>query len=139
MSSVIYLHASSNDCSDYFPNNNASIFRVKLNKPLNLNGVWKIGICEIDVNSDISERVCVECSLCGDGLIVDGKQTRVLRTFTLNQNYHEIYPILFYVPIETRFVDSIEFRLVKPDGTPILFRDKSAAVHMTLQLMSTCL
>jgi hypothetical protein len=118
MDKDIYLHVSSSDSSQYFSPNNAGHFCLKLNTPLDLNGSWVIGVCEVDMqNIDVSANtgrgfscVAIECNIC-TGLIVNGVQRRVLRVMPLKTDVAEVYPIVFYVPIETRFIDTIEFRV----------------------------
>jgi hypothetical protein len=133
MNRPIFLHVTSKDSHEYFPNNSSQMFILKLNKPLNLTGLWKIGLCEIFIEGVFSELMSLTCNIC-QGVILDGKQSRVLRTLKVyDGNYDEIYPIVFYVPIETRFVDTIEFCLVQTDGTPVLLKGESH-VSMTLHL-----
>ena len=129
----IYLHVTNDDSTAYFPNNNASVFHVKLNKPLYLKGAWQLGVCELEIKCDLSSYLYVVCSAC-QVLVVDGKQTRVLRALSVNKTYHEIYPVIFYVPVETQFIDTIEFRLIQRNGTPISFKEQESFVHMTLHL-----
>ena len=123
------MNVSSNDSRVYFPHNTASVFHIKLNKPLILNGIWKIGVCEIEIKGDFSGFACLVCNIC-QGLIVDGKQTSVLRTFNLKPHYHQIYPHIFHFPIQTRFIDTIEFRLIERDGTAISFKQNDAYIYI---------
>jgi hypothetical protein len=130
-----YLHVTSKDSFVYFPTNEANSFRLKLNTPLNLTGLWKIGLCQLMLNGILSENVCIVCNIC-QGFICDGTQTRILRILRVdkNENFDESYPVIFYVPVEVRFIDTIEFRLIERDGSPVLFKPGEGSVNMTLHL-----
>jgi hypothetical protein len=129
----MYLHVSNKDSLQYFPQNEAAIFRVKLKNTLNLNGAWKIGICSIDIyNMDVKSNkaagvvgVYITCSAC-TGLIVDGEQTRVLRCIKLERNVHVTYSDVFYVPLDVCFLDTIEFSVVRDTSTLVLFGKPSS-------------
>ena len=169
----IYIHVSSKDSAAYFPENRADNFRIKLAKRLELKGVWKIAICEINVSDVILRRpvvvvkradgdseddnddqktdvkmnvdangvdddtVCIHCNVC-TGLIVNGEQTRILRTLPLKKNQYKIYPIHYYCPLETQNIDTIEFNICKSNGTPLSFDAESGHVSMTLRLKRSC-
>ena len=128
MNRGIYLHATSKDSAVYFPDNEVNSFRLKLNTPLNLTGLWKIGLCQLMLKGILSETVCVACNIC-QGFICDGTQTRIIRILRVdgNENFDESYPVIFYVPIEVRFIDTIEFRLIKKDGTPVVFKSEDSS------------
>lgn len=144
----LYLHVSSSDSLDYFPQNCPAAFRIKLNTPLYLVGRWKIGVCEIHVeNLDIGTQhahgsvLCVQCNVC-TGMIVNGVQTRALRCCQIERKFHHIYEHIYYRPVERQFIDSIEFALTKGACTPASFavdemdgkEVDSGSVSLTLHL-----
>jgi hypothetical protein len=213
----IYLNVSSNDSVLYFPDNNASNFRIKLARPLSLIGCWKIGLCEIhickvvkndlsinqivgecissrsskdgtdknggldvDTNMDTVDNVndknesitpvsggsgisgivpkhacrggisghttptvesCnptrvsvrIDCSICM-GLIVNGEQTRTIRTLAIKGDVYEVFPIVYYVPLETHYIDTIEFHIRSTCGEMLSFDTSAVRVEMTLRL-----
>ena len=115
----MYIRVTSKDSVDYYPENTAELFRVKLSSRLDLQGSWKIGVCDMGIgNVDVSaskkngaSTFNISCDIC-TGFIVNGVQTRVLRTIPIQTNYQKTYPIVFYLPIETGSLDTIEFRVV---------------------------
>jgi hypothetical protein len=156
----IYLSVSSKDSSVYFRDNSAANFRVKLAKRLELIGCWKIALCEISLSNvivkaptrvntsddsdddgteaanmlnDDDDTICIHCSVC-TGLIVNGKETRVLRTLPLKKNQYKIYPIQYYLPLETRYIDTIEFHIDTSSGKPVTFDKQTGQTSMTLRL-----
>ena len=134
----LYLYVTSKDSEPYFPHNKPSIFHVKLNNTLNLNGSWEIGVCSVDLagvnvskNVDAS-KLFIVCKICSD-MIVDGKQTRILRSLPLKPDINETYHHIYYVPIEVRFIDSIEFRIINDAAGEASFgsEDKSDTQPIT--------
>ena len=149
MDSSIYLRVSNKDSLLYFPENEASLFRVKLKNTLNLTGLWLIGLCSVDmVHVDVSgntatgaSTLAITCNIC-TGLIVDGSQTRVLRCLELHSDVHVLYTNIFYVPVEVGFLDTIEFSVITDVSKPTLFGTRLTSdsamqpgiVSMTLHL-----
>ena len=143
------MYVTNKDSALYFPQNQPSIFRVKLKNTLILTGSWKIGVCTIDMtNVDVkgnnaagARGLFLTCSVC-TGVIVDGVQTRVLRCVQLDSDIHHTYSDIFYVPVEVGFLDTIEFGVITDVSKPALFGVKSTedsdviagTVSMTLHL-----
>jgi hypothetical protein len=160
----IYLNVCSKDSAVYFPQNKPSNFRVKLAKPLNLVGCWKIGLCEIHLcNIDLKNTIvkpkinngmgdsgdddddvpvsnikdiptiCIDCNIC-TGLIVNGVQTRTIRKVWGKKNIYKVFPVVYYVPIEKGYMDTIHFNIHTSVGTPVTFDTTYGRVEMTLRL-----
>lgn len=136
----IYLHVSSKDSSVYFPGNKAGSFRIKLDKRLELKGIWEIALCEINVSNVVmtnpdedDDAICIHCNVCM-GLIVNGTQTRILRTLPLKKNQYKIYPIQYYCPLETQNIDTIQFDICRSNGKAVSFNAQTGYVSMTLRL-----
>ena len=83
------------------------------------------------INED--DTICIHCSVC-NGLIVNGRQSQILRTLPLKKNQYKIYPIQYYLPLETRYIDTIEFHIATSTGRPVSFDSKTGKVVMTLRL-----
>jgi hypothetical protein len=175
---TFYLHVSSADSLPYFPNNKPDNFRVKLSKPLNLTGCWKIGLCEIrlanvtinkvtrvkrtnnkvikgvsdvdtvvknDVKNDdmLIEKVnvkcmpsvSIDCNIC-TGLIVNGIQTRTLRKVWGKKNIYKVYPLVYYVPVEKVYIDTIEFNIYSGVDRVVTFDAVYGLTEMVLRLKS---
>jgi hypothetical protein len=155
----LYIHISSKDSKDYFPNNKVAHFRVKLGRPLNLQGSWVVGLCEIQLRN-LSNKAAlvlvddnapgrgddtggveepdivnlrVECSICM-GLIVGGVQTRTLRTLMVKGSLYKVFPLIYYLPVETRYTDTLEFRILNSNGQLATFDEVNGMVEMTLRL-----
>jgi hypothetical protein len=152
----VYLSVCSKDSATYFPNNKPANFRVKLAQPLQLTGCWKVGLCEIQLcNINIKKKgnasndnddthtpvingkdiptISINCNIC-TGLIVNGVQTRTLRKVWGKKNIYKVFPIVYYVPLEKGYVDTIEFNIRDTDGELVSFDTLYGKVEMTLRL-----
>jgi hypothetical protein len=113
----MYIIVSNSDSKSYYADNEANHFRVKLSKPLNLEGDWYVGVCELHV-TDNAENMGIlgfNADIC-NGMIADGSQTYLLRTFNCKRNVHESYPLIHYLPVGKLFIDTMEFYLTDSSG-----------------------
>jgi hypothetical protein len=113
----MYIVVANSDSPTYFSDNKATRFRVKLSKPLVLDGDWYVGVCEIHV-TDNAENIGIVGfnSDISNGLIVNGIQSHLLRRFNCKRNVHETFPIVYYLPVDKLFIDTLKFYLTGPTG-----------------------
>ena len=132
--SSIYIIARSTDSLDFYSDNTATRFIVKLAKPLNLVGSWKVALCEISVseNGTTAGIVGLNCNIC-NGLLAEGVQTQLLRTFKCARNIHEVFHKPYYVPVEKLFIDTLELYITGSGGNQITLSPR-AKVSCTLHL-----
>ena len=133
--SSIYIIVSSTDSVEYYPDNKASRFIVKLAKPLNLSGSWKVALCEISVfeNGVSVGIVGLNCNIC-NGLVTEGVQTQILRKFKCARNINEVFQNAYYMPVEKLFIDTLELYITGSGGKPITLSPKAKLV-CTLHLL----
>ena len=133
--SSIYIVASSTDSLEYYTENNASHFIVKLAKPLNLSGSWKVALCQINVygNGATAGIVGLNCNIC-NGLLTEGVQTQILRTFKCARNTDEVFHKPYYVPVDRLFIDTLEIYITGSGGKQITLSPKAQLV-CTLHLL----
>lgn len=111
-----YLVVNSNDSLEYFQENQAGNFRVKLKEALFLQGSgWHVGLCEIngllwDVDSDDTVYIC--CNICNGVLLPNGSEG-LLRPMRISDDgeIHETFSYVMYSPLQTQFIDVIEIKL----------------------------
>ena len=145
MGDDIYIHVSSADSENYFSQNKAAAFRIKFNTPFDLRGRWKIGLCEIHLdNVDIiknrgASSFFVNCSIC-TGMVVNGIQTRALRSIEATKNCHQVFTRIYYRPVEAMFIDTMEFTITKGGRTLVAFAlDEVAGGHADIGKVSLIL
>jgi hypothetical protein len=111
-----YMIASSTDSIEYFDKNHVGNFRIKVEKTIHLqHGEWYVGLCEIhgtlwDV--EVNDTVYVLSNL-SNGILVPSNKEGVLRGVNIRSRtyiYYE-YKHRIYIPVQTHFIDMIEFSL----------------------------
>jgi hypothetical protein len=127
----MYIIVSNSDSSNYYTDNKANHFRVKLSKPLNLEGDWYVGLADIHLteNAENMGMLGFNADICS-GLIADGVQTQLLRRFNCKRNVHVAFNTLYYVPVGKLFIDTMEFYITDADG-------KLASLSATVKLQVT--
>jgi hypothetical protein len=113
----MYLSVTNSDSKDFYADNKASHFRVKLGKTVHLEGNWSVAIAEIHVSDNTANfgLLSINCDVC-NGIWINGLQSHLLRRFNCRKNVHESFPILFYLPVEKVFIDTLEFFITTGEG-----------------------
>ena len=114
MDHIVYIR--SDECDDYFKDNQPYKFKVHLKNPLILKGFWTVALqefyCTIPSKAKNDEVLHLFCNICKES-IIDGELKPILRRIpstkksqwlhTFNTPYHlpvlkqEIYEIEFYI------------------------------------------
>ena len=107
----MFILVRSSDSVNYFPDNKPGHFRVKLQRPLIFEGLWSVGLCEIHTSTAANVApaglLSLHCNTC-DGMLVGGGRSNVLRMLPYKRNIHEVYTNVYYMPVETHFIESLE-------------------------------
>ena len=118
----LYVCANSADSKTYFPDNTVGHFRVKLQRPLLLEGNWVMGLCEVHVTIGLERPpkglLALHCNTC-DGMIVGGATSNVIRTVQSKRHIHKVYTNVYYMPVETHFIESLEIYFRDSEGNPL--------------------
>ncbi len=111
-----YIFASSRDSIIDFPTNQNAKFRIKIEKPLNLDQYWYVALCQVRfllTSQDPSRSLSINCNICSPSFIA-GKSDRVLRTVS-RRGIENIYKP-YYHPVSQRYIESIEFNISNSQG-----------------------
>jgi hypothetical protein len=135
----MYIVVTNADSESYYADNTPNHFRVKLSKPLKLESEWSVGLCEIHVTENDENRAVLGLNLdiC-NGFIVDGIQTRVLRKFNCKRNVHVAFPIIYYMPVDKLFLDTLEIYLTGASGA-VSSLTSDVKVECTLHFKPSCI
>ena len=111
-----YMVVSSNDSKEYFEHNHPGNFRVKLKKSIHLlHGGWYVGLCEINGTLwkvKANDMVYIMSNL-SNGILLPSNKDGLLRGVNIRSStkiYTE-YKHRIYIPIQTHFIDMLEFSL----------------------------
>ena len=127
----------------YYPDNKPNEFRLKFCRPLVLEGYWKVCICDINftgISHNTSEetigiKYLVNFSSC-DGLYIDGLSTNTFRCFPRAREQHLVFKHLFYMPVNTVYLNTCELEVQVRDGKgkllPITCEKDKSIIYISL-------
>jgi hypothetical protein len=135
----MYIVVSNVESESYYPDNKPNHFRVKLSKPLKLPSESSVGLCEIHISESTGTQgmLGLNLDIC-NGLIINGIQSHMLRKFNGKKNVHEAFPVVYYMPVEKLFLDTLEIYLTASDGA-IASLGADAKVECTLHFRQSCI
>ena len=128
----MYLFLSSADSQQFFPANNQSDFRVKLDTPIVLDNHWHISLCEITFKlkpSDTSRSLVVYSSICMPSYI-SNQSAPVLRR--ISRKGAQEFVNKQYFPIGRKYIESVDVYIRNERGETPIFNDKP--LELTLHL-----
>ena len=105
----MYMFLSSLDSPDYYPDNAAHHFRVKLSKPISLDEHWYVALCEIRAKWDTVEKkndrsTIIFCDLC-ENSVVNAFPKPVLRR--LSRKVSQEFSNRQYIRVTQRYIETI--------------------------------
>ena len=127
-----YLFLSSADSQQFFPDNSAADFRIKLDIPIILDAHWHVCLCEITFklkSGDNSKSLSVYSSICRPSYI-DNHAAPILRRIT--RKGAQEFMSRQYFPIARRYIESLDIYIRNEQGEKPLFADKP--IELTLHL-----
>lgn len=132
-----YLYVRSDESSIYFDDNTTHRFRVQLNFPLYLPGVWKVALVEFHATEKskstlkADDGLYIYTDLCKDA-IVRGEERPLLRRLEKSSRgkWDYILDQPFYVPVSKTEVREFEVYIKREGGEEAAHLVKP--VHLTL-------
>lgn len=132
---------------EYYQANTVDNFRVRLNKPLILQGgFWKVALCEIHVANllldagDVKKEniyLQIEFESC-EGLLVHGYPTHALRFIPYAPNIRAVFSDPFYVPLQTGYIDSCHITVKPVANKPAMIQQlENSLITCTLHFKKT--
>lgn len=124
----------STDSSEYFENK-SNCFRIQLNKQVQLDGYWTIGLTEFTTESwnsnKKSQEVFICCDMCEE-TFVGGKDMPLLRRVYLGekQETNIIYELPYYVPVKIGQLQQICIYITDREGNLVSFLDGPVSVTL---------
>ena len=131
----IYFLVSSSDSSTFYGGKNTPCnFKVKLYKPLTLQGRWEVGLasCLLDTKDPLPLLQLVHLPFC-DSLVVIGGESRLPVVKQLVRSEEGVGVWSFdppsYVPVGQSFLETLEIYITTADGrTPSFKNGRSTCV-----------
>ncbi len=120
----------SSDNMQLFADNRPWTFKVNLDRPLQLAGVWSVALTEITITSmhtkkqHVDSMLYVFCNICSNTL-VGVQQVPILRSIYLDDVSHHsfIFSSPYYMPIKVGMTQQIHIYLKDEHGNDAVFID----------------
>lgn len=144
-----FIFAKSSDSSDYFPDNKYYDFKIHLDRPLHLQGYWKVGITEFFTKASptktaidktgqsstifIRKPLYVYTDICSFSS-VHGHEQPLLRIIHADSSYgwNDKFDSVYYFPVRVPEISDIHLYLKNDSGSLATFIDSD--VWITLHL-----
>ena len=134
MKSPFYVHLSSKDSQEYFPNNEIHHFTVKLPEVINLGGPWEVTLCDVIYPAaKTSQVISVLTDICNDSIVGDRKLP-LLREFRTSRNGgHREFGQLHYKIVNTGIIERITIYIKRDQEKVPSFTPKTLSCTLHFQ------
>ena len=107
----------STDCENYFKDNKTYNFRVKLNKPLILDGIWKIALTDFAFSSTKNfprqEELYFCSNICKDSYVGCSVIPLLRNVFVYNKlDSAKTFDNPYYIPVKLGYVNEIQIYII---------------------------
>jgi hypothetical protein len=139
-----YLHLSCNDSSEFYPTNDPSDFRVKLPRPLNLDGKWECGLINISFwpqfgTSENPREIYICSDIVGNSYALDGLYP-ILKRISAPENHNLKVNINYanvdFIHVNQSTLQSVHIYIFDNKGVTPSFLTKD--LYCTLLLRKSC-
>ena len=135
----LYFVVKSSDSTDFYPTNTAASFKIKLYRPLILEGSWEVGLLGFTLSNVETEKVpdlmLIESNVCQYTTVVGGsKRLPVLRhIFNKGGDMKWEFDSPIYMPVNQSFVETIELYIKSGQGNQLSFESGTSTCVLHLR------
>ena len=128
----------STDCVDYYKDNNTYNFRVVLNKPLNLDGSWKVALTDFAFhntkNFPRQESLYICSNICKDSYVGCSVMPLLRNVFFYNKSdSSKTFDNPYYIPVKLGYVSEIQIYIIDRKDNLASFLDGPLTVTLHLK------
>lgn len=132
-----YIYVQSDESDNYFDDNKTFRFKVHLQLPLYLEGVWKVALVDFHATENKKTRASpglyIYSDLCGES-IVKGEERPLLRRLEKNKKSEWDYNLdtPYYVPVKKKELREFEIHIKQDDDTfaSVLVKPVRLTLHL---------
>lgn len=135
MDRYVYVHSSDSD-QYYFKENEFFQFKVHLQYPILMKGMWKVGLTAFYSKSDAKTRnrdesLYLYCNFCEES-IVKGELQRLLRCIPTSKQgkWEHMFQNVYYLPVSLEEIYEMEFYIKTRDGSLATFLNKPVTIEL---------
>lgn len=130
MSHYVIIH--SDGSKRYFPDNTSCHFRTHFQSILDLEGIWKVALVEINLATTTpktKQNLYVYSNICGESF-VDGEKENLLRVLRAQKiaNWSQTFDSPFYVSVNKSEIRDIEIVIKTGKGNLASFLTDRATI-----------
>ena len=120
MDHIVYIR--SDECDDYFKDNQPYKFKVHLKNPLILKGFWTVALvefyCTIPSKAKNDEVLHLFCNVCKES-IIDGELKPILRRIHSTKKSQWLHAFItpFHLPVLKQEIYEMEFYIETANGS----------------------
>ena len=105
--SDLYFFLSSRDSLFYHKDNKPYDFTVELNETVNLKGLWEIVLCDINLNTNLTESVYVYSDICDQSYVLNSSEPVIRLIFPSASSTSYSFTNRYYLPIKQKVLTRI--------------------------------
>ena len=115
--SDLYFFLNSTDSSFYHKENKPYDFTVELNERYNLKGLWEIALCDINLNTALTESVYVFSDVCGQSYVLNSSEPVIRLIYPSPSTTSHSFTNRYYLPIKQKAFTRIRIYIRDSDMT----------------------
>ena len=132
-----YIYVRRDKTDHYFLDNKVNHFKIRLNAPINLEGLWKVGLTEFYATYDSRIRkktyhlLYIFSDLCKESIIHGSKISLLRRVYKNETNaWKSLFNLPFYLPLNKGYFQEFEIQIKTDDSLDADFL--TSPIHLTL-------
>ena len=129
--SDLYFFLSSRDSLFYHKENKPYDFTVELNETFNLKGLWEIALCNINLNTPLTDSIYVFSDICDQSYVLNSSEPVIKLVYPSGSSTSYSFTNRYYLPIKQKTLSRIRIYLRDRDMNSVsrLSEDIQLTLH----------
>lgn len=131
-----YITLRSNDSLDFYPENNSFYFRVELNAPIQFDHRWKVGLCDVRVDSAKEGDLYICSSVCEESQVGSGMLPLLRRMYCTNDDIEKDFLKVHYIPLRVKELKTLDIYIKDSQGHLASFISETSVLTLHFKRQS---
>ena len=129
--SDLFFFLSSRDSLFYHKENKPYDFTVELNEIFNLKGLWEIALCDINLNTTLTESIYVFSDICDQSYVLNSSEPVIKLVYPSGSSTSYSFTNRYYLPIKQKTLNRIRIYIRDRDMNSVsrLSEDIQLTLH----------